>query len=157
MWCVWLWWVAVVVRWPAGRGAAIFPTPEEDKGQWEVQNEQTGKTTQIPHPVHALRVWNTATRSYDQLDPRLDGAPKSEAELEAWFRGVVVYLKANMLGKVHDDEQLVRSASAELDEQVSRNGHTSKWIEIVRSVQPPFLDGGGQHGGVRGTAEEAEI
>merc|ERR1711959_386688 len=56
----------------------MFPTPEADKDAYEVKNEQ-GQTVNIPHPVHALRIWNTETDSYDVVSAVLDGSPEDPA------------------------------------------------------------------------------
>ena len=53
-------------------------TPDDEKDKWTVVHEETGKTLHIPHPVHALRVWNASTRSY----VRGVAAPPAIATLE---------------------------------------------------------------------------
>ena len=47
----------------------------------------------ILRPVHAVRVWNAATRRYDAFDPTLRGAPPSPEAADAWFVSVVQQLK----------------------------------------------------------------
>lgn len=62
----------------------VFPTPESLKEQYQVQNEKTGETITVPHPVAALRVWNAQKQEYDAVDSHLEGAPPDE-EKEAWW------------------------------------------------------------------------
>jgi len=61
----------------------IFITPEEDLKDYIVQDDD-GKDVRIPHPVHALRVWDHESKGYKQFSARLDGAPKIEEEEKAW-------------------------------------------------------------------------
>ena len=49
----------------------------------------------LPRMCHALRVWDAATRSYAAVDPYLVGAPKSAAELDQYFAGVIKTLKGS--------------------------------------------------------------
>merc|ERR1719461_690502 len=48
-----------------------FPTPDKDKGDYEVVDAKTGKKVQIPHPVYELRVWNAEHRKYENEVVRL--------------------------------------------------------------------------------------
>ena len=57
----------------------MFPTPEADKAKFEVVDEKTGKTVDIPHPVSSLRIWNPETQQYDDVSPILDGSPEDPA------------------------------------------------------------------------------
>mmetsp|Transcript_6964 Transcript_6964/g.5970 ORF Transcript_6964/g.5970 Transcript_6964/m.5970 type:complete len:257 (+) Transcript_6964:41-811(+) len=58
----------------------MFPTPEHLINEYRVEDENTGKLIDLPHPVNALRLWNASTRSYDAIDPHLAGAPRGEEE-----------------------------------------------------------------------------
>ena len=60
-----------------------FKSPEDEKADYIVKNDQ-GKDVDIPRPVKRLRIWNVKTRKYDEVDPRLPGAPKKEEEEKYW-------------------------------------------------------------------------
>ena len=55
---------------------------------------------------------------YTHMSPLLEGAPATQEQLVRWFRDVVVFLKRNILGEAHGSEDLLQSASDELDAQV---------------------------------------
>ncbi|EER20459.1 hypothetical protein Pmar_PMAR010201 [Perkinsus marinus ATCC 50983] len=58
----------------------MFPTPEHLMDHYRVEDENTGKLIDLPHPVSGLRLWNASTRCYDSIDPHLAGAPRGEEE-----------------------------------------------------------------------------
>ncbi|CAD7940234.1 unnamed protein product [Amoebophrya sp. A25] len=64
--------------------AHMFPTPEGLKGKYEVTDERNGKTLKLPHPVSGLRVWNAKSKSYESINPRLEGAPSEAEEVAYW-------------------------------------------------------------------------
>ena len=47
-------------------------------------DEKSGKKVQIPRPLHALRIWNATTKSYDEVSTLLDGAPSDEEKDKYW-------------------------------------------------------------------------
>merc|ERR1711879_364809 len=70
----------------------IFPTPDSLRSSYQVTDEKNGRQIQLPHPVANLRLWNASKRSYDKIDPQLEGAP-SEAEKNAWWAKTIQDLK----------------------------------------------------------------
>ena len=71
-----------------------FPTPEKMKDKYVVVDEKTGKNVQLPHPVEALRVWNSSSKSYDEISTILDGAPKTKEESEKFWASLMNELEA---------------------------------------------------------------
>jgi len=63
---------------------SAFPELEEDKASWQVTDERTGKLVHIPHPVHALRRWDTTSQAYVEVPCRLEGAP-SDADVDQYW------------------------------------------------------------------------
>jgi len=61
-----------------------FKTPAADLEKYQVQDDKTGKTVNIPHPVYELRSWDPKQRAYVKQDTRLVGAPKPEDEDKYW-------------------------------------------------------------------------
>lgn len=61
----------------------LFPTPEGLIEKYEVTDD-SGKKLSLPHPVSGLRVYNATTKSYDAIDPRLEGAPGAGEEEKYW-------------------------------------------------------------------------
>ena len=61
-----------------------FPIAEQDKHEWVITDEKSGKLVDIPRPVYALRIWNALTECYDPISPLLQGAP-SDAELPGYW------------------------------------------------------------------------
>jgi len=61
-----------------------FPNPPEMQDQYEAINDETGKKVLIPHPVQALRVWDSTKREYTEQNARLEGTPNTEKENEYW-------------------------------------------------------------------------
>jgi len=68
-----------------------FPNPEELEEKYQAKNEETNKIIQIPHPVQALRVWDSKTGGYIPFPSRLEGAPEPEGE-EAYWNSILEYL-----------------------------------------------------------------
>eukprot|EP00928_Gymnodinium_smaydae_P063540 TRINITY_DN47095_c0_g1_i1.p1 TRINITY_DN47095_c0_g1~~TRINITY_DN47095_c0_g1_i1.p1 ORF type:complete len:271 (+),score=60.85 TRINITY_DN47095_c0_g1_i1:86-814(+) len=62
----------------------VFPTPESLKSLYQVTDEKSGKLIQLPHPVAALRVWDAQRNAYEEIDPRLGGAPAAADEQKWW-------------------------------------------------------------------------
>lgn len=58
----------------------IFCSPAAEKADWETTHN--GKIVSIPRPVHALRVWNSETHEYVELDPHMPGAPNNKDPTE---------------------------------------------------------------------------
>jgi len=73
----------------------VFPTPESQKSLFQVIDEKSGKTIELPHPVAGLRVWNAASQCYDSIDPHLQGAPQ-EAEKDAFWARLIQDLKVQL-------------------------------------------------------------
>ena len=71
-----------------------FPTPEKMKNKYVVGDEKTGKNVQLPHPVEALRVWNSNTKSYDDISTHLEGAPKTKEESSKFWASIMTELEA---------------------------------------------------------------
>jgi len=61
-----------------------FPNPPETEGDYETINDETGKKVLIPHPIQALRVWDSAKREYKSQNGRLEGAPEPSEEEGYW-------------------------------------------------------------------------
>ena len=61
----------------------MFPSPDDEKDDWEVTNEQ-GKKVILPRPVSELRIWNTEKQDYDVVDPTLDGTPSKDERDDYW-------------------------------------------------------------------------
>lgn len=57
----------------------MFAHSDADREKYEVVDEKTGKTVDIPHPVAALRIWNAEKGSYDEVESVLDGSPADPA------------------------------------------------------------------------------
>lgn len=72
----------------------MFPSPENEKAQFEVKDENSGKTVVLPRPVSALRIWNVDKQAYDEVDPTLEGAPPV-AERDAYWKGLLQKLAQN--------------------------------------------------------------
>lgn len=66
----------------------VFPTPEAFRSKYQVTDEKTGKTIQLPHPVKAMRVWNAGAQAYKPVETQLTGAP-AEGETAAWWESFV--------------------------------------------------------------------
>jgi len=77
-----------------------FPMPEAEQGDWEVEDEKTGKKVQIPRPVSGLRVWNASKRDYDTISTLLAGAPTDE-EKDKYWADMLVELRS-----IHGDEYI---------------------------------------------------
>ncbi|KAF4746512.1 hypothetical protein FOZ63_017974, partial [Perkinsus olseni] len=67
----------------------MFPTPEPLVDHYRVEDENTGKLIDLPHPVSGLRLWNASTRSYECIDPHLAGAPRGEEEAHKVWEGML--------------------------------------------------------------------
>jgi len=78
---------------PSHCGFSLRMPPAEVEN-WTMTNDK-GELQDLPRMCHALRVWDAATRSYTAVDPYLVGAPKSAAELDQWFAGVIKTLKGS--------------------------------------------------------------
>lgn len=63
----------------------VFPTPQALKAKYQVTDERTGKTIDLPHPVQALRVWDAGSQVYRVIETRMTGAP-SCGEAEKWWQ-----------------------------------------------------------------------
>lgn len=72
----------------------LFPTPDDQKPSYQVTDEKTGKTINLPHPVWKLRQWNPASLQYDSIDPHLDGAP-TEAERATYWEQTLADFKSS--------------------------------------------------------------
>jgi len=71
-----------------------FPTPEKMKEKYVVVDEKTGKNVQLPHPVEGLRVWNSTSKSYDEISTTLDGAPKTKEDCAKYWASLMTKLEA---------------------------------------------------------------
>lgn len=72
--------------------------PKADLTQWQMINDKK-EQVDIPRPVHAVRAWNPTTRSYDDVNVNLSGAPTTPEAADSWFVGVVKKLKqSNYIG-----------------------------------------------------------
>ena len=64
-------------------GYISFPSPENEKKEWIVQDEH-GKDVVIPRPVKGLRIWNVKDRHYEAVEAHLDGAPSADEAAKYW-------------------------------------------------------------------------
>ena len=60
----------------------VFPSPPEERADWEIDNN--GKIVIRPRPVRGLRIWNSQTKQYDDVDPVMAGAPRPEETEVFW-------------------------------------------------------------------------
>lgn len=63
----------------------VFPTPDSLKPNYQVTDEKTGKLIVLPHPLHAMRIWDPSAGNYKEIEALLTGAP-SQAEASAWWK-----------------------------------------------------------------------
>ena len=63
----------------------IFPTPERIARAYKVIDEHSGKVVDLPHQVERMRMWNAEKQDYDELDPKLNGAPKDEESAKKYW------------------------------------------------------------------------
>jgi len=63
----------------------IFITPAKDVHNYEVEDEN-GKTVRVPHPVHALRVWDSSSQGFKAVSAHLEGAPEKDEEEKEWTK-----------------------------------------------------------------------
>lgn len=75
----------------------LFPTPPDLSSQFEVVDERTGKTIQLPHPVAELRTWDAEQQAYRKISAHTEGAPMPQ-DKDAWWAGFVEELEEK-LGK----------------------------------------------------------
>lgn len=78
----------------------IFCSPPMEQANWE--EEHNGKKVSIPRPVTALRVWNSATQSYDEISAHMPGAPTPE-EREAYWLSFLDELRAALNPRCGED------------------------------------------------------
>jgi len=69
-----------------------LPTPPELKGKFETVDDN-GKIVHIPHCVAGLRVWEPDSKSYEAITPHLDGAPSSDAAVDAMWSSILDQLR----------------------------------------------------------------
>lgn len=79
----------------------MFPSPEEEKGRFEVTDER-GKKVILPRPVSSLRIWSTEKQSFEDVDPTLDGAPQDR---ESYWEQLIARLKENFPEEVEELEK----------------------------------------------------
>ena len=60
-----------------------FASPAHEQDSWRVVQE-SGKTVDIPRPVHEIRVWDAASRAYTAIEARMGGAPDAGSEDAYW-------------------------------------------------------------------------
>jgi len=112
--------------------------PTQDLEKWQMINDK-GEQVDIPREAHAVRVWNATTRSYDEVDGRLNGAPASGAAADAWFVKVVKKLKGSPYIGSELLNALVTSVSTASMEALEKgdfpNGFegnfSSRWTDLV--------------------------
>ena len=63
-----------------------FPIPEDEIADWQAINEKTGKATDMPRQVYALRMWDPSVMTYTPVEPLLDGAPATDEALSAYWK-----------------------------------------------------------------------
>ena len=63
----------------------IFPSPESLGNKYKVVDEHSGKIVDLPHQVSRMRIWNASKGEYDEFDPSLTGAPKSDDEAKVYW------------------------------------------------------------------------
>lgn len=70
-----------------------FPIPDEEKSQWTVIDEKTGKEVDIPRPVYSLRIWNPSANAYDYISPVMEGAPETDEQADSYWQHTLLELK----------------------------------------------------------------
>ena len=60
-----------------------FEIPENEKENYIVKDDH-GNDVELPRPVKRLRIWDVKTRKYEEINPRLTGAPTQEEEEKYW-------------------------------------------------------------------------
>jgi ubiquitin-protein ligase len=103
---------------PSHEGFALR-MPAAEVEQWQMLNDK-GELADIPRPAHALRVWDATERKYVAVDPFLDGAPRSNADLDAWFVDLVKRLKGSMYIGTELLDKLATSESHHFDAALER-------------------------------------
>lgn len=84
-----------------------FPMPADEEEAWKIVDEKSGKTVDIPRPVHALRVWDPNTDSYTDVSPIMDGAPADEEGMRTYWDTTMQELRAKH-GNDYIDAMLAR-------------------------------------------------
>jgi hypothetical protein len=64
----------------------IFPSPDSIANNYKVIDEHSGKVVDLPHQVSRMRIWNASAGEYDEFDPTLVGAPKTQQEAEDYWK-----------------------------------------------------------------------
>jgi hypothetical protein len=85
----------------------MFPNYEEEKADFEVIDEKSGKTVIIPRPVRDLRIWNAASREYDPVQAELEGAP-SVGDVDHYWGELVAKMR-----ETWGDEEFDRMTTSE--------------------------------------------
>jgi hypothetical protein len=122
---------------PSHEGFVLRMPPDEVK-EWTVLNDR-GELVDIPRPALNIRVWNSVTRSYDVINPLLDGAPATPQETDEWFVGVVKQLKrSRYLGSVLLNRLVTSTRHKEIDQiafghydEAFQGSFHNRWVELV--------------------------
>lgn len=112
--------------------------PAEDVKEHTMLNDK-GKVVDLPREACCARVWNPTTRSYDEVDVSLAGAPKGDAEAEKWFVGVVQklknspYLGSAMLNALAQSKETLSMEKLGLGDFKGAFGgeFNNKWVDLV--------------------------
>jgi len=109
--------------------------PRDEVQQWQMTNDKS-QVQDIPRPVHALRVWDARARQYKPLDPYLTGAPRSDTELDTWFKDLVKTLKNSPWIGPELLDRLATSEKHTIDPVVGRPDEfcgtfSSRWSQLV--------------------------
>lgn len=117
-------------------GGFSLRMPAADVEKWQMLNDK-GEMIAIPRSAHALRAWNAETRSYDEIDAVLDGAPRTPEEVDAWFIDVVKKLKAsNYVGSKLLDDLVSSDKTVTMDPEPQFEGTISnRWTELVLATK----------------------
>jgi hypothetical protein len=111
--------------------------PPSDVARWQMTNDK-GELVDIPRPALALRVWDASSGAYVPVDPRLDGAPRSDAEAVAWYVGVVRKLKASdYVGSTLLDMLATSERTVAVEPELEVAGSfANKWTDLVLATKP---------------------
>jgi ubiquitin-protein ligase len=117
--------------------------PASEVADWQMTNDK-GELQDIPRPAIGIRVWNAETRSYDSLDPLLNGAPNTPEAVDAWYENVVrKHKSSNYMGSDLVDALVTSKKTVSMKELESRNldgafegKFSNHWTDLCLRCKP---------------------